>query len=139
MVRSGVLDVVKEWDESFCRHQDWEFFARVAASFKVHCIDNIGVLKYKYDNNLPKDGKVAEDYRTHYLNKMRPLIERYTPKQQKKIYFSNYIDVGKVYLKNKSIKNAIRLAFMTKAPVSAVYAYFTDGIQYFRKMRIVKG
>ena len=89
MVRSRVLGTVKEWDESFRRHQDWEFFARVAASFNVFCIDNIGVLKYKYDNNLPKDGKVAEEYRAHYLSKMQPLIQRYTPRQQKKIYFSN--------------------------------------------------
>lgn len=139
MVRSRVLGTVKEWDESFRRHQDWEFFARVAASFNVFCIDNIGVLKYKYDNNLPKDGKVAEEYRAHYLSKMQPLIQRYTPRQQKKIYFSNYIDVGKVYLKNKNIKNAIRLAFMTKSPVRAFGVYIADGARYFKKMRIVKG
>ena len=139
MVRSSVLEDVKEWDETFRRHQDWEFFARVAASFKVYCIDNIGVLKYSYDNNLPKDGEIAEEYRVHYLNKMKPLIERYTPKQQKKIYFSNYVEVGKVYLKNKNLKDAIRLAFMTKSPIKAFCAYVTDGVRYFKKMRIVKG
>ena len=139
MVRSSVLDIVKGWDESFRRHQDWEFFARVAASFKVFCIDDIGVLKYKYDNNLPKDGRIAEEYRAHYLNKIKPLIEGYTPKQQKKIYFSNYIDVGKFYLKSRNVKDAIRLAFMTKSPVRALCAYIADGVRYFKKMKIVKG
>ncbi len=138
MIRADVLDEVKEWDESFKRHQDWEFFSRVAASFKVKYIEDCGVLKYKYDNNLPKDGKIAEEYRMHYLNKMQHLIARYPHKMQKKIYCNNYIDIGKVYLKNKKIKDAFRLALKTKMPFYALKAYVKDGLKFLQKEKILK-
>ena len=35
MIKRSVLDYVKEWDESFKRHQDLEFFARVACGCRV--------------------------------------------------------------------------------------------------------
>lgn len=138
MIRASVLDSVKEWDESFRRHQDWEFFARVADSFKVKYIETFDVLKNKYDNNLPKDGKIAEEYRTHYLNKMKPLIEKYSVKQQKKIYCNNYVDVGKVYLKNKKFANAIRMAFKTHMPFTAFKAYVVDGIAFAKKKQAMR-
>lgn len=135
MIRANVIDVVKEWDESFKRHQDWEFFARVADSFQAAYVDDIGVVKNKYDNNLPKDGETAEKYRTHYLNKMRYIIEKYPKSKQKKIYFNNWVEVGKVYLKNKNIADAVRIAFKAGNLFCACKAYLMDGIRFAKKKK----
>ena len=54
MIRRPVLDKVKRWDESFFRHQDLEFFARIAYNYKVACVQDICVEKFKLDRNMPK-------------------------------------------------------------------------------------
>lgn len=130
MIRTKVLEVVKEWDESFSRHQDWEFFARVADEFKVAYVSECCVEKYKYDTNLPKDGRVVEEYRLKYLDKVKYIIEKMPKKQQRAIYDHHYTDVGKSYLKNHNIKDAIRMAKKTSNIFVAFFHYFIDGIKY---------
>lgn len=130
MIRASVMNVVEEWDESFHRHQDWEFFARVADSFKAAYISECCVEKYKYDNNLPKDGKIVEEYRQKYLDKIKYIIEKLPQKQQQAIYNHHYTDVGKVYIKNHNLKDAIRMAKKTSSFCITIYNYLIDGLRY---------
>lgn len=130
MIRASVMDVVKEWDESFRRHQDWEFFARVADNFKAAYITECCVKKYKYDANLPKDGKTVEEYRQKYLNKIKYIIDKLPQKQQNAIYDHHYTDVGKAYIKNHNLKDALRMAKKTSNIYVALYNYFVDGLRY---------
>ena len=130
MITRVAMDATGEWDESFKRHQDWEFFARVANAFDVAYIPQVCVRKYKYDNNLPKDGITTEKYREHFLNKMNHIIDSFDDKRKNMIYDHHYVDVGKVYLKNKDLKNAIRLAKKTKNKVNTYRLYFVDGLAF---------
>lgn len=132
MIRRKVLETVVEWDESFRRHQDLEFFARVADSYKVACVKDICIEKFKLDRNMPK-GKTYEEYRLHYLAKMKPIIEKFTPKQQKRLYNIHRTEIGKCYLKEKDIKNAAKWAFKTSNPLKTLFIYAKDGIKYFKR------
>lgn len=135
MITKQAMQTVKEWDESFKRHQDWEFFARVADAFKVTYVSETCVKKYKYDANLPKDGEVTEKYRMHFLEKMKPIIEKYEPKKVRRILDHHYVEVGKVYLKNKNIKGAMRMASKTKSKVKTFSTFICDGYNYLVKRR----
>ncbi len=132
MIRRKVLDSVVEWDESFKRHQDLEFFARVANEYKVSCIKDVCIEKFKLDRNMPK-GKTYEEYRLHYLQKMAPIISQFTPKQQKHLYNVHWTDIGKCYLKEKDIKTALKWAKKTSNPVKTLFVFAKDGLNYFRR------
>lgn len=132
MIRRCVLDTVVEWDESFRRHQDLEFFARVAHSYKTACVKDICIEKFKLDRNLPK-GKAYEEYRLHYLNKMEPIIREFTPKQQKYLYNIHWTDIGKCYLKEKKLLTALKWAFRTSNPLKTMFIFVKDGFSYFKR------
>lgn len=132
MIRRSVLDTVKEWDESFRRHQDLEFFARVASTGKVGCTQEVLIKKYKLDRNMPK-GEVYEAYRMHYLNKMRPLIETFTPKQQRRLYDIHYTEIGKSYLKDKNLGKAMKWASKTSNPLKTFFVFARDGAAYLTR------
>lgn len=130
MIRRSVLDTVVGWDESFRRHQDLEFFARIAHNYKVACVKDICIEKFKLDRNMPR-GKTFEEYRMHYLNKMEYIIKEFSPKQQKHIYNIHYTDIGKCYLKEKDIKSALEWAGKTSNPVKTLFLFLKDGFTYF--------
>lgn len=129
MIKRSVLDYVKEWDESFKRHQDLEFFARVACRCRVACISDVCIEKFKLDRNMPK-GELYEQYRLHYLNKMKPIIEQFTEKEQKRLYNIHYTEIGKAYLKQKQLKKAMHWAFKTSNPAKALFLFVKDGMTF---------
>ena len=77
MVKREAVMAVNGWDETFKRHQDWEFFARIAYQNKVAYIEETCVKKYRIDANLPKDGHIVEEYRLKYLNKMETILNSF--------------------------------------------------------------
>lgn len=129
MIKRSVLDYVKEWDESFKRHQDLEFFARVACGCRVACISDVCIEKFKLDRNMPK-GELYEQYRLHYLNKMKPIIEQFIEKEQKRLYNIHYTEIGKAYLKQKQLKKAMHWAFKTSNPAKALFLFVKDGMTF---------
>lgn len=132
MIRRAVLEKVIEWDESFKRHQDLEFFARVASNYKVACVQELCIEKFKLDRNMPK-GKTYEEYRMHYLNKMSGIIQGFTPKQQKYLYNIHYTEIGKCYLKEKDIRAALKWAKKTSNFPKTLWVFFIDGLIYFSR------
>lgn len=132
MIRRKVLDTVVEWDETFRRHQDLEFFARVAHDYKVSCIKDVCIEKFKLDRNMPR-GKVYEEYRMHYLNKMKPIIEEFSPEQQKYLYNIHYTEIGKCYMKEKNFGTALKWAGKTSNPIKTLFVYGRDALAYFKR------
>lgn len=134
MIRRAVLEKVKKWDESFFRHQDLEFFARVAFDYKVACVNDICIEKYKLDRNMPK-GEVYEKYRMHYLDKMRYIIETFSPKRQKRLYNIHYTEIGKCYIKEKRFGEAVKWAFKTSNPLKTLFIFAKDGVVYIARKK----
>lgn len=132
MIRRSVLEKVIEWDESFKRHQDLEFFARVASNYKVACVQDLCIEKFKLDRNMPK-GKTYEEYRMYFLGKMSPIIKGFSPKKQKYLYNIHYTEIGKCYLKEKDIKSALKWAKKTSNFPKTLFVFLIDGLKYFSR------
>lgn len=109
LIKRSVWDELDGFDESFRRHQDWEFTARVCATYKVTAVDHIGVKRHIIMRNSPKNPDQTLQYRNHYLEKMKPLIERFSPKEQKFIVMNNLLDVCVQYLKAKQYRDFFKL------------------------------
>ena len=68
-IKKSVWEELGGFDESFRRHQDWEFSARIMARYKIKAVDNIGFRRYIEQRNSPKKAETVIDYRKHYLDK----------------------------------------------------------------------
>ncbi len=93
VVRKSAYDAVGGFDESFRRHQDWEFTAKIAHKYKISAIEEVGIRGYLEYRNSPKDYETAKKYRVHYIEKMMPYIKTLSKKQQKEVITANYISV----------------------------------------------
>ena len=111
LIKRSVWDRIEGFDESFRRHQDWEFTARVCADYKVQAIDYIGVKRNIIMRNSPKNVDLALEYRKHYLERMTPYIERFSTERQNRIVQVNLLDICVQYLKSKQWKEFARLFF----------------------------
>jgi hypothetical protein len=112
-----------------------EYVVRVAAKYKVACLSEPCIVKERVDRNLPQDAKKAEIYRLHYLAKMQPYINMFDISKRRKIYFFNYLAIGKVFLKNKKILPAIKYAIISKRPIKMIIQYNKDFAKYVKRSR----
>ena len=94
MVRREVWQQLNGFDESFRRHQDYEFTARVAASYPVLPIDFVGLKKYMIGRYTAKPGKVFE-IRKQYMATVEPLISHFTARQRRRVIEANYLALAK--------------------------------------------
>lgn len=107
-VRRNVWEELQGFDESFKRHQDLEFTARVASKYQVKAIPQIGRKKNLLRRNGAKSAKAAEEYRLHYLEKMKPFISMLSPSQQRDVITKSHFDIAIAYLKDDGLTSFIR-------------------------------
>lgn len=93
IIKKSAFDEIGGFDESFRRHQDWEFTARVAAKYKVKAIEKVGFKRNLEYRNSPKNYETAKKYRIHYVEKMMPYIKTLDKKKQKDVITKNYVNL----------------------------------------------
>lgn len=122
LIRRNVLKDVAEWDESFRRHQDLEFFARVAYYYKVAFIEDVCVEKRKLDRNTAK-GFTYEEYHLHYINKIGWIVDTFSDKDKPAFYDHHYFEMGKAHIKDGNIKRALYWAYKSSNPCKMILQY----------------
>lgn len=115
MLRREVYDAVGGYDESFKRHQDWEFLQKILAQFKLaKGIDRICYKRYVTARNNPKNSYQAKQYRLHYLNKMKPYIDQLNEQDRKYIYDYHFTTLSFIYLENRDFVLFLKEFFVQK-------------------------
>jgi len=99
VIRRSCWEALGGFDESFRRHQDWEFTARVMARYKVKALGHIGYVRYRYQRNNASDPEKRKAFMGHYLEKMMPYIKTLPLSQQKDILVSNRLHICVTYIK----------------------------------------
>ena len=99
VIRRSCWEELGGFDESFRRHQDWEFTARVMAHYKVKSLAHIGYVRYRYQRNSASDPVKRIAFMDHYLEKMMPYIQTLPSPQQRDIVVSNKLKVCITYIK----------------------------------------
>ena len=97
-ISSGTLMVLREvwqqlngFDESFRRHQDYEFTARVASRYPILPLDFVGLKKNMQGRNNPSSYGKAFEHRKLYMATVEPLMSRFTDRQRRKVIEANYL------------------------------------------------
>jgi glycosyltransferase involved in cell wall biosynthesis len=117
MVRREVWLQLNGFDESFRRHQDYEFTARVAGSFKIIPLDFVGLKKYMVHRNNAKNLYEAFGYRTQYMHTVMSLISSYTAQQRRQVIEANYMSLAAKALSRGDVKTCV-----------AIYQYVKPGL-----------
>ncbi len=99
VIRRDCWEALGGFDETFRRHQDWEFTARVMARYKVWAMDHIGYVRYRFQRNNTSDPEKRKAHMDHYLEKMMPYIKTLPLSQQKDILISNRLQLCVTYIK----------------------------------------
>ena len=106
-IKRSAWEELNGFDESFQRHQDWEFLTRILRKYKLKQVEPNGALLYyyiyPYNINRPS-GKQVQIYREHYLDKFKDDINASSNKN--KIYHKNYWDIALALLNDFCFKES---------------------------------
>lgn len=95
---------INGFDDSFKRHQDWEFCARAIINLKVKTIKSHQYIKYTFGRNVAQNAETAETYLNHFLDKIGPILKEYSKTTYEKIKNYQIIRIAKIYYRNKNFK-----------------------------------
>lgn len=107
LIRRDVYEEFKGFDESFNRHQDWEFLERVMSKYKIKADDFVGYRRFLYGRSDASSPEQSKARRMHYLQKMEPYFRILPPEQYKRVIYGHRIDIAFRFLKKGNIKSFI--------------------------------
>lgn len=103
-IKRCVWEEFNGFDESFRRHQDWEFTVRVTSKYKVVALDRILYRDYVIQRYVPKNAQVAKKYRDYYILKMEPYLNMLTPLQKRQVIQNEKLDLAFRFFKEFKLK-----------------------------------
>lgn len=106
MIRKQIFLETGGFDESYSRHQDWEFCCRVLSKFKAKALPEHLVVKYIMDRNVPKNPDKAVQLRMYFLEKNKNIIHSLGEHEEKEILAFHMRDLALAYLLNGDLRNA---------------------------------
>lgn len=136
MIRRDIINRIGMWDESFWRHQDWEYITRILFEYKAYSMKDVLVQRNVYGRHVPNNPIELEKLRLHFLNSMSKIIQSLPVAQQKEIYNRHYFDIGKSYFKAKKYGRSINYALRTTNPFKNTFKYLLHGFIYLKKRYI---
>lgn len=120
MIRRRVYDEFNGFDETFKRHQDWEFLTRIFTKYKISSTHRIGVVKINLNRNSAANPKKFEENRIYFLDKMDSIINNLPQITRKAIYDAHYCSIAKEYLRARQFSGFMKWCNKTSHPL---YSY----------------
>lgn len=103
LIRKTTYEEMGGFDESFSRHQDWEFLTRVLSKYHAQNVDIIGYKVHIYQRNSPSNPVQAKINRDYFLKKIDPYLNNLTNYQKNQIISINKLDIAIQFLKTGSL------------------------------------
>lgn len=108
LIRREIYDEFYGFDESFRRHQDWEFIERIMSKYKIKADDFVGYKRFLYGRSDASSPKQSKERRMHYLLKMEPYLRLLPQDQYQRVVYLHRIEVALRFLKEGMIIAFIR-------------------------------
>jgi glycosyltransferase involved in cell wall biosynthesis len=107
LIRKDVFQKIGYFDESFNRHQDWEFLIRFFREFKL-CFVDVTLTRIYSDGirNYPKAENV-KSLKIYLLEKFEKDIQNMSPVCQQAVFHFQWFEVALLFLKEKKINEAL--------------------------------
>lgn len=128
--KASIVKELKGFDESFTRHQDYEFLVRFFYKYDIIGISKILLIKNENGSNIPNIEKFVK-IKEQYLNKYSYILDNLSDTKKKEIFFSNFIGLAQMAL--ESNKHDLYDAFIQKA-----YSIKKPSIILIIKLKLIK-
>ena len=99
-----VAESIGGFDDSFKRHQDWEFLDRLSDVTKFAVVPEPLVERIICKRNSAINANKYAENREYYLKKMKPYFDRLNAFDRTEIYYFHYKSIAKEYLKECNLK-----------------------------------
>lgn len=112
MFRRKVIDELKGFDESYYRHQDYELLLRFYDRFSMGKIDEVLYVRERSEVDNNPNGFKLEILKKKMFDEFGyklDMLEKNEPGYKRKVMVYNYIDIMKSYMKQKDVKNSLRI------------------------------
>ena len=112
MFRRKVIDELKGFDESYYRHQDYELLLRFYDRFSMGKIDEVLYVRERSEVDNNPNGFKLETLKKKMFEEFGyklDMLEKNEPGYKRKVMVYNYIDIMKSYMKQKDVKNSLRI------------------------------
>lgn len=112
MFRRKVIDELKGFDESYYRHQDYELLLRFYDHFSMGKIDEVLYVRERSEVDNNPNGLKLETLKKKMFEEFGyklDMLEKNEPGYKRKVMVYNYIDIMKSYMKQKDVKNSLRI------------------------------
>lgn len=112
MFRRKVIDELKGFDESYYRHQDYELLLRFYDRFLMGKIDEVLYVRERSEVDNNPNGFKLEILKKKIFDEFGyklDMLEKKEPGYKRKVMVYNYIDIMKSYMKQKDVKNSLRI------------------------------
>lgn len=96
------------YDESFVRHQDWEFFARVLNKYEAVAVPDAYFNRFITNRNLPQNLDVLEKYCDHYVSFLKRYQFRISNRRIRNVINRNNARIALRCIKEKDISRLMR-------------------------------
>ena len=134
MIRRSVYEEFNGFDESFKRHQDWEFLTRIFTKYKLASTHKIGVVKINLDRNSATNPQKFEYNRIYFLDKMKGIIDSLPVKTSRDIYDMHYVTIAKEYFRARQLDGVIKWCMKTSRPFGSLLDILRSAFVYFSKI-----
>lgn len=101
IIKKSCFDAIGGFDESFVRHQDWEFFARLADKFKLMAVPEAYYDRCYKPDVAKRSIESRIDYIEKYTKKMRQEIKSIPYKKLDRMMKKKYIPIVFALLRQK--------------------------------------
>lgn len=139
MVRRNVWEELGGFDESFKRHQDWEFIIRLLNKYSIKSDNFWGFKRILQFRNSSVSPQIVKERRLFYLKKMAPIINTFSIAQQNNIVVRERVDVAVTFLKTKDyigflkeMTNISPKLLAIKIFLSKLYGFYKRGGKYIK-------
>ncbi len=108
MLKKEAIIKLNGFDESYQRHQDYEFLLRFCQNYSLCvCQEALYTMDRNTSNNIP-DGHKLEMIKNKFLQQFDYLIDQYGL-NKKNVYAKHYASVAYAYLKANDLKDFVRI------------------------------
>lgn len=133
MVRRNVWEELGGFDESFKRHQDWEFLVRLLNKYAIKSDDFYGFKRILQFRNSRVSPQTVKERRLFYLKKMAPFIQSFPLAKQNDIIVSERVDVAVCFLKEKKFFRFIKEMSEIKPKQLAIKVFLSKLHAFYKR------
>ena len=126
LFRKECAEKIGLFNESFTRHQDWEFFDRMACYYKIAVVPDICVDRYITRRNSATNPRQYETNRLFYLEKMKMYIDMLEEGNKRDLYRFHYRSIAREYMKSKKLFYSMKYIVKCGNPIVTLRELIED-------------